>query len=208
LANYNRTPIKPTLDGEPNYEDIPVGFNQKNGWFTAFDARQAAYWSMLAGAMGHTYGNNNIWQMWQPGRDPIIDARTPWYEAIDYPGAFQMQFMKQLFLAFPFYKMHPEQNLIAGDILRHSTPARAALANDNSFALIYIPHGQNIGVNLSAFQNEKVDAYWYNPRLGTHITMKSFTADGNRNFNPPSDRKRGNDWVLIIKKSGSDYSLP
>ena len=29
--------------------------------------RQAAYWSVLAGACGHTYGNNNVWQFFSPG---------------------------------------------------------------------------------------------------------------------------------------------
>jgi hypothetical protein len=29
--------------------------------FDDYDVRQAAYWSLLAGACGHTYGNNNVW---------------------------------------------------------------------------------------------------------------------------------------------------
>ncbi|MEM6647875.1 MAG: DUF4038 domain-containing protein, partial [Bacteroidota bacterium] len=72
---YGLTPTKPVLDGEPRYEDHPVNWNPDNGWFMDFDTRQAAYWPMLSGAMGHTYGNHNIWQMWQPGRDPISSAR-------------------------------------------------------------------------------------------------------------------------------------
>ena len=54
--------------------------------FDDYDARQAAYWSLLAGACGHTYGNNNVWQMWAPGRKPVIWAHVPWYEALDHPG--------------------------------------------------------------------------------------------------------------------------
>jgi len=208
LANYNRKPVKPTLDGEPNYEDHPISWNPDNGWFAEADVRQAAYWSMLAGAMGHTYGDHAIWQMWQPGRKPVSSVRTPWYEALDYPGAFQMKFFKQLFLSRPFYKMHPDESLVSGDILHHSTPARSALANDNSFALIYIPHGQNIGVNLSSFKGKKVNTYWYSPRMGTSISMKPFVAKGNRSFNPPSDRRKGNDWVLVIDDVSAHYPPP
>jgi hypothetical protein len=67
--------LKPTLDREPRYECIPVGFYFKD-WnrydrFDDFDVCQAAYCSMMAGACGFTYGNNNIWQMWVPGRKAV-----------------------------------------------------------------------------------------------------------------------------------------
>jgi hypothetical protein len=66
--DYRLDPPKPTLDGEPRYETIPVGFynadTAHNRRFDAYDVRQAAYWALLAGACGHTYGNNNVWQMW------------------------------------------------------------------------------------------------------------------------------------------------
>ena len=63
-------PEKPTLDGEPRYEGIPIGFYFRGtagiDRFDDYDVRQAAYWSLLAGACGHTYGNNNVWQMYKP----------------------------------------------------------------------------------------------------------------------------------------------
>jgi hypothetical protein len=58
--------------------------------FDDYDVRLAAYRALLAGAAGHTYGNNNVWQMWAPGRPPQLGADTPWYEALDHPGAFRM----------------------------------------------------------------------------------------------------------------------
>lgn len=201
---YDRTPIKPVLDGEPNYEDHPISWNPENGWFDEFDVRQAAYWSMLSGAMGHTYGNHNIWQMWEPDLDPISSARTPWYEAIDYPGAFQMSYFRQLFEKRPFYKLIPAQEVIRGDILNNSSPARAAKALDNSFAIIYIPHGQTIDVNLEMFGDTKVNAWWYNPRIGKSIQLKPLNGSETHRFNPPADRKRGNDWVLVLDDSAAD----
>jgi hypothetical protein len=47
--DYNLTPTKPTLDGEIRYEDHPVNFDPKNGWFDEYDVRQAAWWGVLAG---------------------------------------------------------------------------------------------------------------------------------------------------------------
>ena len=79
--DYALAPPKPTLDGEPRYEHIPVGFYLQGAGrtlrFDDYDVRQAAYWSLLAGACGHTYGNNNVWQMWAPGRNAVIDASVP-----------------------------------------------------------------------------------------------------------------------------------
>jgi len=62
-ADYGLEPTKPTLDGEPRYERVPAGFYlQRVRWVDRFDnyaVGQAAYWSLLAGACGFTYGNNN-----------------------------------------------------------------------------------------------------------------------------------------------------
>ncbi len=114
VPNYEKTieaqelsPVKPVLDGEPRYEDHPVGRKKENGYFDDFDTRQAAYWSMLAGACGHTYGNHNIWQFWQPGRESVTDARTPWKEAMDQPGAEQMTYLKTLHGLFPTRLCYP-----------------------------------------------------------------------------------------------------
>lgn len=198
--NYKRRPVKPTLDGEPAYEDHPIAWDPENGWFDEFDVRRAAYWSMLAGAMGHTYGNHNIWQMWEPGREPISSARTPWYEAIDYPGAFQMNYFRTFFQMWPFHKLRPAQQLVAGDILNNTAPALAAMARDGRFALIYIPHGQQVDINLDIFKGRTVSARWYNPRMDNYIVLKDFSAEGTRRFDPPADRARANDWVLVLEK--------
>lgn len=206
-SNYQKLPVKPALDGEPCYEDHPVSWDPDNGWFHAFDVRQAAYWSMLAGALGHTYGNHNIWQMWEPGREPVSSARTPWYEALDYPGAFQMKHLRTLFTSRPFTELIPDQELIAKDSLQGAAPSRAARARDNSFALIYVPHGQSLDIDLSMFNNSMVKASWYNPRMGKSIHLKSFIAQQVHSFDPPADPKRGNDWVLVIDKETAGYAL-
>jgi len=207
-ANYFRTPTKPTIDGESNYEDHPINWNPENGWFTDADVRQAAYWSMLAGALGYTYGNNNIWQMWEPGFKVVNYARTPWYQAMNQPGAFQMTYLRKLFESRPFYKLVPDENLISGDILHDTDQARAARANDSSFVLVYLTQGQNITVDLSIFNHKKVNAYWYNPRLGNYIRLDSFTAEDSGKFDPPSDIRKGNDWVLVLDAADAHYPPP
>ena len=77
-TDYARKPYKPCIDGEPGYEDHPAEFNPKNGYLNEYDTRKSAYWSLFAGACGHTYGCHDIWQFFAPGRPPITSARTPW----------------------------------------------------------------------------------------------------------------------------------
>jgi hypothetical protein len=110
------TPVRPTLDGEPRYETIPVGFylrdHDRLDRFDDDDVRQAAWWSVMAGACGHTHGDNNIWQMWQPGRTPVINASIPWHEALDHPGARQMGLLRR-FMEPRFHLLVPDQQLVA-----------------------------------------------------------------------------------------------
>ena len=54
--DYHRQPTKPTLDSEPCYEQHPIEHKFDQGVFEAWHLRRRAYWSLLAGAFGFTYG--------------------------------------------------------------------------------------------------------------------------------------------------------
>ncbi|QDV39536.1 apiosidase-like domain-containing protein [Tautonia plasticadhaerens] len=172
FAEHDRAlePARPTLDGEPRYEAIPVGFYFRNAdpldRFDAFDVRRAAYWSLLAGAAGHTYGNNNVWQMWVPGRDPVLHADIPWWEAIDHPGAFQMRLVRRLFESRPFEKLEPDPAMIVGGPTSGGAKVRAARARDGSFAFIYSPMGEPFAVDDTRLSGRRIKQIWYDPRYG------------------------------------------
>ena len=77
-------PIKPVIDGEPSYEDIPIGLHFPEGprW-QASDVRRYAYWDVFAGAFGHTYGHNAIMQMAKPGYAvAYADKSKTWYRSL------------------------------------------------------------------------------------------------------------------------------
>ncbi len=112
-ADYNRTPIKPVIDGEPIYEDHPVSFRARDlGHSISSDVRRPLYWDLFSGAFGHTYGHHSVWQMWQPGRGPINAPLMPWYEAIDQPGAGQMQYGRRLIESRPFLTRVPDDSIL------------------------------------------------------------------------------------------------
>ena len=163
-------PAKPTLDGEPRYEALMADFYMRGAnpalHFDDYDVRLAAYRALLAGAAGHTYGNNNIWQMWAPGRDPVLGANTPWNEAIDHPGAFQMGHVRRLFESRPWETLVPDQALLVGPNSPGDGFVRAAVASDRSFAFVYSPRGEPVSVDQTRLKALDLSAWWFDPRYG------------------------------------------
>ena len=121
------TPVKPILDGEPRYEQIPVGFYNVGMnpavRFDDYDARQAAWFAAFSGACGHTYGNNNVWQMYDAGREPRIHANVPWHEALHHPGARQMGHLRRLMERIDFSRMEPAGEYIVGSATPPADPS-------------------------------------------------------------------------------------
>ncbi len=205
LPNYEMTarayrlkPVKPVIDGEPRYEDHPVDWDPENGWFGAFDVRQAAYWSLLAGAAGHTYGDHNIWQMWEPGRTPVTSARTPWQEALDHPGAFDMEHLKALFLSRPWLELVPDSSILAGDPEMGAAHQQAARGRKGHYLFVYTPYGEAVRVRTAKLSAETVQAWWYDPRTGEATAIERAVGTGVQVFDPPGAPERGNDWVLVL----------
>ena len=196
--NYNKisedlkmTPVKPTVDAEPRYEDHPINFNSQNGYYDDFDVRQAAYWAVFAGAFGHTYGHHSIWSMCSDPDDYFI---MTWREALSRPGAKQMKYLKKLIESRDFLERIPDQNLI------HKNYAGAnymTATRGDRYAFIYCPCGLKCEINLGILQGDRVKAQWYSPREGTYSSVGIFENAGVRSFKPPSSG-RGNDWILVL----------
>lgn len=210
-ADYMLQPPKPTLDGEPRYETLLVGFYNAgvahHVRFDAYDVRQAAYWSLLAGACGHTYGNNNIWQMWEPGRKPLIGACVPWYEALDHPGAFQMGYVRRLFESRPYQKLAPNPDLVVDGPTSGGAHVRAARAGDGSFAFVYSPRGEPFAVRLGAIDARRVSAWWFDPRYGIAEHIHTSNNAGFQTFVPPTSG-RGYDWMLVLDDEARSFPPP
>jgi hypothetical protein len=201
--DYRLEPPKPTLDGEPRYETIPVGFYHKeisrHDRFDDYDARQAAYWALMAGACGHTYGHNGIWQMWTPEREPAIWANIPWYEALDSPGAFQMGHVRRLFESYPFQELVPAQDVIVDGPTSGGAKIRAMLSRNRTFAFIYSPRGEPFTIAKRVFKPNRIIESWYDPRYGCTYHIHTTANAAFQTYAPPTSG-RGNDWILILEE--------
>ena len=196
---YNLPTTKPVLDGEPCYEDHPINWKNENGWFSEFDSRRAGWWSMLSGACGHTYGNHNIWQMWLPDKEPVSEARTPWKEALNYPGAYQAGIMKAFFEEIEWQHLVPNFALVKSGPNTNGKEILSAMANDSSFVVAYTPYGIDFSLNLNQLTSNQLQVSWFNPRNNSYIDADEISKGDNVTFSPPADPKAGNDWILLIK---------
>lgn len=196
--NYALFPVKPTLDGEPRYEDIPVNFRAENDYFGAHNVRQAAWWSVLSGACGHTYGNNNIWQMFDANKNiGVIAARTHWRRALDHEGAWQMGYLRQLFEAYPWPQLIPSQSMIQNENPAEASYQVAAFGENKDFLFAYTPTGNALTIDLTQFASPKLTAYWFNPRDGISTKIGDFDNLNASTFKTPVACPTC-DWVLVV----------
>lgn len=195
--DLSRTPAKPTIDGEPSYENIPHGLDMvpEPRWQAA-DVRRYAWWSVLAGAFGHTYGENSVMQFFTRGG--VANAYWPalsWQDSVDAPGAQQMHHLKDLILSRPFLERVPDQSLILNNGKRYD---RVAATRGTSYAIAYSYTGKPFRVQLGKISGRRVRAAWFDPRTGQTQSIGTFANRGARLFTPPGVPAPGNDWALVL----------
>jgi hypothetical protein len=197
------TPIKPVLDGEPSYEDIPQGLHDTSQpYWQAPDVRRYAYWSVFAGACGHTYGHNSTMQMYRPGIGPAYGAKKAWWDAIHDPGCTQMQYLKRLILAFPFTERVPDQSMVAG--VNGTQYERIIATRGADYLLVYNYTNRRADIDLTRISGAKKKAWWYSPVDGRVEYIGEF-ANGTHAFVHDSGYRAGNDWVLIATDAKVNY---
>jgi hypothetical protein len=205
--DYALEPVKPTLDGEPRYENHPVNWKpDENGWFDQFDVRQAAYWGVFAGGLGITYGCHDIWQMRTAEREPVGLARGIWSESIDLPGAGQMLHLKSLMLSRPYLSRVPDNSLIAAGQADGADHVEAT--RGDGYAFVYVPTGKPVTLDLSKVGAAKVKASWYDPRTGKSSEIGTYDGKGTHEFKPAGQPARGNDWVIVLDDAAKQFGKP
>lgn len=212
-ADYERTPVKPVLDSEPNYENHPIDpylrpWTPEYGRFTDYDVRKQAYRAVFAGACGHTYGSHSVWQMWSPKHAPITFASPAWDEAIYAPGGCQMAHLKTLMLSHPYLTRIPAPEMLPGvtpppppandddrlNPLRAAYPV-ATRDSEGTYGLVYFPLArQSLRVDLRLLAG-RVKAQWFDPRNGVTHAIGEFSPEITAFTSPLG----GPDWVLVLE---------
>ena len=202
----NFLPLKPVLDGEPSYEDIPQGLHSPDEprW-TAKDIRRYAYWSVFAGSCGHTYGHNAIMQFVRPGIEGAYFADgdvKPWWRALDDPGRKQMKHLKQLMLTFPYFDRNQDSLVVHNNGIRYD---RLLATRGNDYLLVYNHTGRDMTIDLTRISGKEKSLWWFDPSDGS-LQYFGNHADGILSVSPPASE--GGDIVLIATDSSSNYLSP
>jgi hypothetical protein len=198
--DYASKTKRPTLDGEPSYEQIPQGLHDpKEPYWEDHDARRYAWWSVLEGACGHTFGHNAIIQFYKPGMGrPAYGAKSYWFEALHDPGAGQMGHMASFMNALDFTSGAVDESLLASP-QKEKYDWTSVFAGDD-FAVFYSYTGSELAVDLSSKGWQNMDAWWFDPAQGTYSYIGAFSA-GKHSFTPVKKPTEWNDWILLLKKT-------
>jgi len=98
----HHVPVRPVLEGECAYEGIHA--------FTADDVRNRAWRAVMAGCFGYTYGSHGLWYPTQNEEDTHAKewgTPTPWWIALDRPGAEHLGVMRGILERAAWQQLEP-----------------------------------------------------------------------------------------------------
>lgn len=187
---------KPTLDGEPSYEWILQGLHDKSQpYWVAKDVRRYAYWSVFAGACGHTYGDNSVMQFYlEDGEGVSYGAKDKWYDAIHHDGSGQMGYLKKLMESVDFINGKLRDDLLI-DGQKEKYERIAVFASDD-FLFAYNYLGREFDIDLSNYIGK--DMWFFRPSTGVesymgHVTKNLYHLKRFESFDGEQD------YVLVIR---------
>ena len=202
-------PMKPVLDDEPSYEDIPKGLHDpaESRW-QDYDVRRYAYWSVFAGSCGHSYGHNAIMQMLKPGYPTSYGsdgAEKSWYQALNDPGFSQMKHLKNLILSFPYLERIPDQTVIVG---KNGTKYnRLSATRGNDYILVYNYNSVPMKLDLTKVTGEKKNVWWFDAATGKLTYIGEFDNKIITFYQQNPHHGIPNDGVLIAVDALKNYLM-
>jgi hypothetical protein len=197
LKEYQRLPVKPYILIESLYE------NENHS--TRDRIRAQAYGALLAGAAGHFFGNNPVWNFDSPQK--VFPAEQFWREALDSQSARDMMRLGSFWRSLSWNTLVPDAEhrfVVAG--YGHSADERyslAAVSRDGKLAIAYVSNGAPKTISLDLKKSPKgYKAIWIDPTNGDHvdIDMPTGTRGGRKEVTTPGKNSSGaDDWILYFQ---------
>ncbi len=208
LDDLSKTPLKPTIDGEASYENLPQGIHDHSQvYWKASDVRRYAYWSVFAGSCGHVYGENTVRQIHIQGvNKPESGAKLSFFDALDAEGAFEMQYVKNLVLSRPYFERINDQSVVAGD--EGKKYKRIIVSRGNDYLMAYNYTGREFTIQMGKISGDEIIAWWYDTKTGEAYKQGTYKNSGLVTFDPPGVAFNGNDWVLVLDNEAKKFSAP
>jgi len=199
LPEYQRTePIHPVILGETGYEGEPNAIEllpdaKRGDLWNPYRIRRNAWWAVLAGAVGYCAGTR-LWR-WE----------NNWRDVLQVRSVREAPHILRLIETIPWWRLVPDVNhefVTSGfGTWKQADYVTAALADDGSAGVAYLPGPRKITVDLSKFSGP-VSARWFDPTNAAFSAVEGSPsgADGRREFSPPDKNAAGEgDWVLLLE---------
>jgi hypothetical protein len=116
-----------------------------------------------------------------------------------------MQHARTLLLSRPFLDRIPDQSLILSEVGAGTHHVQATRESDGRYALIYLPSGNAVELDLTRLAGEELAGYWYDPRTGVARAIGVLQKQDRMSFTPPQG---GLDWVLVLDDVASSFPAP
>ena len=193
---YNKTKsVKPIIEGEANYEDINCG-----GFVGNDAARFSAWFALMNGCSGCTYGVDGIWANsyndhggWMP-----VFNYEPWYMALDKPGAYEMNYMREFFERLPWTKLIPRfEDASFSPMTSESTKALVS-TEDNGIIVVYMCNTSKKSGTVTCLNKDKTyRVFWFNPQNGAYSIIEKSLQSKDGTYELP-EKPTSKDWVCLI----------
>jgi hypothetical protein len=194
---YSQMPVMPYYQIESAYENEHKATTQQ--------LRSAAYWAVLSGAMGHTFGNCPIWHF---GSYKKWCNLTDWKTEMNNDGSKSMDYLQRLFRSRAWHLFIPdlEHHVVTSGYGSWGLKdwVTTAITTDGNTLIAYLPSGRKVSVDMSKISGGKAKYWWYDPRTGNKIIIGSYLTKGSRVFIPPDN----NDWILILDDASKSFPEP
>lgn len=198
LRDAALTPAKPTVDGEPSYEWIVQGLHDPaQPYWLAPDVRRYAWWSVLAGAMGHTYGHNALIQVYSPSDGGgAYNVKHDWRDALHHEGCGQMRFLKELMIDMDFANGRPnDERLVGGQRERYH---RISVFETHRGIICYDYLGEAFALDLGDLAGKTITARWLDPATGVYSYVGAVEPAAETVFRPVEKSPGSTDWALVL----------
>ena len=196
---YDNYPKFPLVEaGGCNFEQINAPNNDEI-------VRWSLYRAVQAGSFGAGYGAQGIWNMVWDNNDTTDDfglQHRNWFDAIDYPGGYQMNHLKTFYTDLPWHELVPRpRDWATWNLIQFEFQMPVLKASEGGKVVtVFFPTAYNTRGSVGTLHNLSAASYtakWFNPRTGAYIPISTFITPTNGNWTVPKKPQTA-DWLLQV----------
>lgn len=194
IRHSYRTATRPFFQIEAIYERMS-GIDVRG-------VRRQAWQSVLGGAQGQIYGNDPMWHFGSKDGS----GTAGWQAQLSSPGARSMSRLSALMGGLTWGKLAPDtgQRLLKAVSEKGDDPV-AAFSAETGQAIVYLPRGGAVSLDLSALGGTSAQLTWADPSSSRTVDAGTKPTQGGAvSLAPPGANADGDpDWVLVVRRPGA-----